>query len=56
MHDDHLWWCVGFALKPGDQALSPLPYARYVNGLWVDQVQRHPFLLGKAPLRFCHVC
>lgn len=54
MHEDHLWWLVGFALKPGDEALGPLLYAGYVNRFQVTQVQRHPLLLGIAPLRFHH--
>lgn len=51
MHDDHLRWPVGSALKPGDQALGPLPYAGDVNGFWLGRVRRNPLLLGKAPLR-----
>lgn len=54
MHGDHLGGPVRFALKPGDQALGPLPYAGYVNGLWVAQAQRRPLLLGKAPLTRGH--
>lgn len=54
MHDDHLWWPVGFALKLGDQALGPLPYAGDGNGFWLGRVRQHPFLLGKAPLRSGH--
>lgn len=51
MHDDHLRWPVGSALKPGDQALGPLPYAGDVNGFWLGRGRRNPLLLGKAPLR-----
>lgn len=47
MHGDHLWWPFRFALKPGDQALSPLLYTRYVNGSWVCHVQRDPLLPKK---------
>lgn len=54
MHEDHLWWSVAFALEPGDEALGPLPYAGYVNGFRVTQVQWHPLLLGNDPLRFYH--
>lgn len=54
MHDDHLWWPVGFALKPGGQALGPLPYAGDVKGFWAGRGQQRPLLLGKARLRSGH--
>lgn len=44
MRGDHLWWPFGFALKPGDEALGPLLYARYVYGSRVCQVQWDPLL------------
>lgn len=54
MLDDHLWWPVCSALKPGDQALGPLPYAGDVHGSWLGGVRQHPLLLGKALLKSAH--
>lgn len=44
MLGDHLRWPVGFAFKPGDEALGPLLYARYVYGPGVCQLQWDPLL------------
>lgn len=54
MHDDHLWWPVGSALKAGGQALGPLPYAGDVNGFRLARMEQHPLLLGRAPLSSGH--
>lgn len=48
MLGDHLWWPFRFAFEPGDEALSPLLYARYVNGPGVGQLQWDPLL----PIKF----
>lgn len=48
MHDDHLWWPVGSALKAGGQALGPLPYAGDVNGFRLARAEQRPLLLGRA--------
>lgn len=46
MHGVHLGLrLVRFAFKPWDQAVSPFLNTRYVNGSWIRQVQRPPFLL-----------
>lgn len=54
MLDDHLWWPFCSALKPGEQALGPLPDAGDVHGSWLAGVRQTPLLLGKAPLRSAH--
>lgn len=47
MRGVHLGRPDSLALKPGDEALSPLLYTGYVNGSRVVQVQRLPFLPRK---------